>query len=97
MKIGADSIIMDTDAHGLDYVVRSSNRKDKQGGLVDSLSANTSPITICDDVFIGTRCIVLKGVTIGARTVIGSGSVVTKDIPENCIAAGNPCRIIRQF
>ena len=38
---------------------------------------------------------ILKGVTIGARSVIGSGSVVTKSIPADCIAAGNPCKIIR--
>ena len=51
--------------------------------------------TIEDDVLIGTRCIILKGVIIGARTVIGSGSVVTKSIPADCIAAGNPCKVIK--
>ena len=52
-------------------------------------------IEIEDDVLIGTRCIILKGVTIGARSVIGSGSIVTKSIPSDCIAAGNPCKVIR--
>lgn len=48
-----------------------------------------------DDVLIGTRCIIFKGVTIGARSVIGSGSVVTKSMPSDCIAAGNPCKVIK--
>ena len=54
-----------------------------------------SPIQIDDDVLIGTRSIILKGVHIGARTIIGSGSIVTKDIPADCIAAGNPCKILK--
>ena len=54
----------------------------------------SAPVTIEDDVWIGTNCIILKGVTIGARSVIGAGSVVTKNIPADCIAAGNPCRVI---
>lgn len=52
-------------------------------------------ITIGEDAFIGARAFVLPGITIGARTIIGACSVVTKDIPENVIAAGNPCRIIK--
>ena len=44
---------------------------------------------------IGARSIILKGVKIGARSVIGSGSIVTQNIPSDCIAAGNPCKIIK--
>lgn len=51
---------------------------------------------IGDDVFIGTNCIILKGVTIGARSIIAAGSVVTKSIPADCIAGGNPAKIIRR-
>ncbi|MCE9665312.1 sugar O-acetyltransferase [Halomonas sp. M5N1S17] len=55
------------------------------------------PITIGDDVWIGGGAILCPGVTIGARSVIGAGSVVTKDIPEDVFAGGNPCRMIRSL
>ena len=53
------------------------------------------PITIGNNVWIGGSVVVTPGVRIGDNTVIGAGSVVTKDIPSNVIAAGNPCRVIR--
>lgn len=53
------------------------------------------PVTIGHRVWIGGRAIVLPGVTIGDNTTIGAGSVVTKDIPANVVAAGNPCRVLR--
>ncbi len=53
------------------------------------------PITIGNSVWIGMRCTILKGVTIGNNVVIGAGSVVTKNIPDNCLVAGNPAKIIR--
>lgn len=55
------------------------------------------PITIGEDVWVGGSTVICPGVTIGARTVIGAGSVVTKDIPDDVFAAGNPCRVIRQL
>ncbi len=54
-------------------------------------------IRIGDDVWIGANSVLNPGVSIGEGTVIGSGSVVTKDIPANCIAAGNPCKVIREI
>ena len=54
-------------------------------------------ITIGEDVWIGGSAIILPGVTVGDRTVIGSGSVITKDIPPDVIAAGNPCKVIREL
>ena len=53
------------------------------------------PITIGQDVWVGGAAIVCPGVTIGSRSVIGAGSVVTRDVPEGVLAAGNPCRVIR--
>lgn len=55
------------------------------------------PVEIDDGVWIGAGAIVNPGVSIGARSVIGSGSVVTKDIPADVVAAGNPCRVIRHI
>ena len=54
------------------------------------------PVEIGDDVWIGGGAIICPGVRIGARSVIGAGSVVTREIPSGVFAAGNPCRIIRQ-
>ncbi|MBW4560156.1 MAG: sugar O-acetyltransferase [Mojavia pulchra JT2-VF2] len=56
-----------------------------------------APIKIGNNVWIGGSAIICPGVTIGDNTSIGAGSVVVKDIPENVVAAGNPCRIIRQL
>lgn len=55
------------------------------------------PIEIGDDVWVGGGAIICPGVKIGSSTVIGAGSVVTKDIPAEVFAAGNPCRIIREI
>lgn len=55
------------------------------------------PINVGNSVWFGGNVVVLPGVTIGNNVVIGAGSVVTKDIPDNVIAAGNPCKIIRNL
>lgn len=55
------------------------------------------PITIGDNVWLGGGVIVLPGITIGENTVVGAGAVVTKDLPPNVVAVGNPARIIRQL
>lgn len=55
------------------------------------------PVTIGDNVWIGGSCVILPGVKIGNNVVIGAGSIVTKDIPDNVCAAGNPCRVIRKI
>lgn len=55
------------------------------------------PIEIEDNVWIGGGSIILPGVTIGENSVIGAGSVVNRSIPANCVAVGNPCRVIRYF
>lgn len=87
-KIGGDCILLDSDGHSLDY-------KNRRNGKTDRPNAKKAGITIGNDVLIGTRSIILKGVEIGDRTIIGSGSIVTKSIPADCIAAGNPCKVIK--
>ncbi len=89
VRIGGDCLILDTNCHSLDYMARRVIE-------VDRKQTKTKPVTIGDDVLIGARSIILKGVHIGDRTIIGAGSVVIQDIPEDCIAAGNPCKVIRR-
>jgi maltose O-acetyltransferase len=55
------------------------------------------PVDIGSDVWVGGGALILPGVTIGSRSVIGAGSVVTRDVPEGVFAAGNPCRVVRQI
>ena len=55
------------------------------------------PIEIESNVWIGGGCILLPGVTIGKNSVIGAGSVVTKDLPDACVAVGNPARVIKLY
>ena len=55
------------------------------------------PVRIEDGAWIGGGAILLPGVTIGRNSVVGAGSVVTRSIPANCVAVGNPCRVIRQI
>ena len=86
-----------TAGHPLDYEIRDKllqkfekSYKRRNKGL-----EYAKPITVGNNVWIGGNVIVLPGVTIGDNVIIGAGSVVTKDIPDNKIAYGNPCRIIR--
>jgi acetyltransferase-like isoleucine patch superfamily enzyme len=65
--------------------------------LDDPRSGQAKEIIIHDNVWLGAGAIVLKGVEIGENTVIGAASVVTKNIPANVIAAGNPCKVIRSI
>lgn len=87
--LGANVIIADTDFHSLNPIGRRGNN--------NLLEIGAEPIVIEDNVFISTGSIVLKGVRIGKNTVIGAGSVVTKDMPPNSIVAGNPAKVLRQF
>ena len=63
--------------------------------LRDTVDSVPTERDIGSDVWVGGGAIILGGVTIGSRAVIGAGSVVTRSIPEGVFAAGNPCRIIR--
>lgn len=84
--IGSGCIITDTDSHPIEYDARI---------LSDKTKIQRAPVVIKEGAFIGARSIILKGVTIGSHSVIGANSVVTKSVPDNCIACGNPARIIK--
>ena len=58
---------------------------------------NTKPIILKDNVWVGDSAIICKGVTIGENSIIGAGAVVTKNVPENCIYAGNPARLVKKI
>ena len=68
------------------------NYKERASGLEYAI-----PVNIGEDVWIGGSAVICPGVSIGDRTVIGAGSVVTKDIPSDVFAAGNPCKVIRDL
>jgi acetyltransferase-like isoleucine patch superfamily enzyme len=86
--IGGNTKIIDNDFHPIDPVIRRETPHDHIG---------VREINIGENVFIGCNCLILKGTTIGDNTVIGAGSVVSGEIPANCIAAGNPARVIRKL
>ncbi len=87
VMIGANARIMDTDFHPIDPKTRRFGTQDVQ----------TAPIVIGSNVLLGANSLVLKGVTIGDNVIIGAGSVIVKDIPPDCIAAGNPARVVKQL
>lgn len=97
VNIGGDCIIMDSDAHNLDWRIRDSQEMFSSKVSMDNFTCKCAPIKIEDHVLIGARCIILKGVSIGYGSIIGAGSVVVKNIPANCIAAGNPCKVIKML
>ena len=82
--VGANAVITDTDFHPLDPQLRRAR----------PLDAATAPVEIGDDVFIGMNALILKGVRIGERAVVGAGSVVSRAVPAGAIVAGNPARVI---
>jgi len=80
--IGAGAMIIDNDFHVL-----------SGHSWLDAPQAGARPVKIGREVFIGARAIILKGVTIGDRAVIGAGAVVTRDVPDDHVAAGNPASV----
>lgn len=86
-KIGGSVKIYDTDFHSLNYEARMNRETDHP---------KTGAIKIGNHVFIGADTIILKGVTIGDKSIIGAGSVVTRSIPEGEIWGGNPAKFIRK-
>ena len=85
---------LNTASHPVDPAKRHIDRPDDPDFPFRAVGF-ARPIEIGNDVWIGAGVIVLPGVTIGSGTTIGAGSVVTKSIPANAVAVGNPCRVIR--
>ena len=82
--LGVDVLIADTDFHR----VAPEGRRWRRDGV------RTAPVEIGDNVFIGARAMVLKGVTIGEGAVVGAGSVVVDDVPAGAVVAGAPARVL---
>lgn len=76
-------------------VMWGRNHGTKKGINMDEQSSEKGPIVLGNDVWVGANATILKGVKIADGAVVGAGSVVTKDIPENAIAVGNPARVIK--
>jgi acetyltransferase-like isoleucine patch superfamily enzyme len=87
VMLGANVLIADTDFHS----VEPYNRRYRKDGVM------SEKIVIKKNVFIGINTLILKGVTVGENSVVGAGSIVTNNIPPNVIAAGNPCKVIREI
>lgn len=82
-----------TASHPLDAAERIIQEQGKPQGY----RTTSAPVSIDDNAWIGSGVTIIAGVTIGKNTTIGAGSVVVKDIPANCVAVGNPCRVIKQL
>ena len=90
VNIGAGTIIFDTNFHSTEWKIREDRHE-------DFINAKTAPVHIGSHVFIGARCIIGKGITIGNKSMIAAGSVVTKDIPAGEIWGGNPAKFIKKI
>lgn len=90
----ASNVQIYTATHSTDVRERMVQDWDGGSGICNTLAR---PVRIEDGAWIGGGAIILPGVTIGENTVIGAGSVVTRSIPANCVAVGNPCRVIRKL
>ena len=88
--------LLSTDVCFRDYDGHPINPADRAAGLHADNDA-VIPIQIGDNVWIGMRAIILKGVTIGNNSIVGAGAVVTKDVPANAVVAGNPAKLVKHL
>lgn len=79
------------------HSIYPSLRNDTQKEGLESLITYAKPVVIEDGVWVGGSSVITPGIKIGANSVIGAGSVVTKDIPPNVVAVGNPCKVIKSI
>jgi len=89
--------ITDHDSHSLDWRIRRQDAERWARGEKDWSNVPVAPITIEEDVWVGMHAVILKGVTVGARSVVAAGSIVTHDVPPDTVVAGNPARVIRRL
>lgn len=81
--------------HNVSFINDKYPRATVAGRLQTEADWHVEPTRVKQGASIGTSCTILASVTIGRNAIIGAGSVVTKDIPDNVVAAGNPCRVLR--
>ncbi len=89
VNIGGNVRIFDHDFHSLNFKTRRGGEKNRD--------IEAAPVKIGNDVFIGTNAVVLKGVTIGDRAVVGAGAIVARDVPSDEVWAGNPARFVKKI
>ena len=96
-KIGVTVNIGNNVMMGPDCLIMTKNHSfdDLSKPMINQGFTNEKPVTIGDDVWIGSRVIILSGVNIGSHSIIGAGSVVTHDVPKYGIVAGNPAKLIK--
>ncbi|MBK0381140.1 acyltransferase [Mucilaginibacter segetis] len=108
-----DNVFVAWGTYFYDHDSHSINYKERENDIIQQLEdfrsgklfienknwsvVNSSPITVRDNAWIGMNCIILKGVTIGEGAIVGAGSVVTRDVPDWCIVAGNPAKVIKEI
>lgn len=103
VRIGSDVMISwgctiaDHDSHSLDFRHRASDVENWLDGRKDWTHVRNAPVTICDKVWIGFNCSILKGVTIGEGAVVAANSNVTRNVDPWTLVAGNPARAIRRL
>lgn len=81
--------------HNVSFINDKYPRATAGGRLQTEADWSVQPTRVCQGASIGTSSTILSNVTIGRNAIIGAGSVVTRDIPDNVVAAGNPCRVVR--
>lgn len=95
VSIAYHCFISDTNNHNLAYSVRKHDLRRSREGTSDWSTVRCAPVHICRGAWLGAHSMVLKGVRIGIGSIVGAGSVVTKDVPDWTVVAGNPARPIR--